>query len=357
MFSFSSFAFETKSEAFNSREWRNLCPVYKQHIDKDCESKNYLISETMPVHEKITFDATNEFCSNHKNTGIFYLECLSLSKGWDGGISSNDSLFSGVLFNDDPQGLVRRDRYGIGAVIDWLGALIFNNYINEKDTLTYKTHNGERQFLHSMRSCSNEEGNQTVEKITTYIADNFNLAKNINKAILNNDYDSLNKIFINSEESPKLENKNERIFYSYLDLFFPYGDDSEDEFASKSYIEKVKTRSRALALLSLGSALHVIQDSYSKSHTNRDEYNKRIINFYYYPNREHELSDAKHCEYDQYAIQNKDAIQTAIRKSTDFLNKFVESNCNPEDSNNTCKEEIKTWLKANVFDLAEQPRK
>jgi hypothetical protein len=108
--------------------------------------------------------------------------------------------------------------------------------------------------------------------------------------------------------------------------------------------------------LAIGSALHVIQDSYSTSHINRNG-NGEITEFYKYTKDQIVPGEYKlHCAHDQYSHNNEKQINLAIKMSSEFLSLFVENNCDSSDdqSKNTCKAIIKTWLEKKVFNLAEK---
>ncbi len=69
---------------------------------------------------------------------------------------------------------------------------------------------------------------------------------------------------------------------------------------------------RQTQLFALGSILHLIQNSYSRSHTHREFGVWKIKEFYKYPNHNHCLSDAG-------AITNKTEIEKAVSMSTRYL--------------------------------------
>jgi hypothetical protein len=108
-------------------------------------------------------------------------------------------------------------------------------------------------------------------------------------------------------------------------------------------------------LLALGSALHVIQDSYSKSHTKREPDTGDIIGFYNYEDHEDDFpSPSSHCKFDQLSDDNLKQIKMAEDKSEEFLEQFSQLDCrnSGEFNSNTCKSSIISWLLNNVFVLA-----
>jgi len=375
-----SFAFEIKPEAHNSMEW-NKNPDLKREIDKNCEDDTcYKVFSAMPVHEIITAEATKSFCKHYEKTesfrlwGLFNNECNNL-KQEDHAYSSNDPLISGVEFNDDPTGILRRDHYMFFN--DYPNARLFEKTLKKIGTLTNSSHYGESQFLHAMASLGDEKPTLTQKRIIDYVAENFNLAREIDLKIKSADFYALEKIknaTISNNDTYKfltgyegeceyddfIENNN-TIPRKGMNVFkllqrcgqLGYGEyPNKDEFNKATCSEKITSQSRTTGLLLLGSALHVIQDSYSTSHTKRDDKTRNIIKFYHYPNNYYELSPPLHCEHDQFAIQNQDAIQTATEKSRDFLIQFAEMDCDSSEGEaNTCKDKIKTWLKTNIFDL------
>jgi hypothetical protein len=109
-------------------------------------------------------------------------------------------------------------------------------------------------------------------------------------------------------------------------------------------------------LLALGSALHVIQDSYSKSHTTRERHTGDIIEFYNYENQEDDFpSPSSHCKFDQLTDDNLKQINMAEVKSEEFLDQFSQLDCRNlggEFDSKACKSSIINWLSNNVFLLA-----
>ena len=378
-----SFAFEIKPEAHNSMEW-NKNPELKREIDKNCEDDTcYKVFSSMPVHEIITAEATKSFCEHYEKTehfrlwGLFNNECNNLKQ--DHEYSSNDPLISGVEFNDDPTGIMRRDRPNWLFFLDWIQPSAFEETMEKPQTLTNSSHYGELQFLHAMASFGDEQISLTQKKIVDYVAENFNLAKQIDEKIRTKNFSEL------EVTRDKIISEND--FYSFLSgyrgeckyddfvedrivlpreqmtmfkLFqrcgqFGFGNDPKLDFSKPKDIDKIKEQSRIIGLLSIGSALHVIQDSYSTSHTKRDNQTRKIIKFYHYPNNHYELRPPLHCEHDQFTVQNQDAIQTATEKSRDFLIQFAEMDCDSSEGEaNTCKDKIKNWLKTNIFNLEEK---
>ncbi len=138
-----SFAFEIKPEFVNSFDW-NENPRLLQETDSSCNDSSYKKNNTVPVHEIITSEATKRLCwqyqreKNGKSNfdrleGIFANiseydehECKSLI-GHSDKYSSNDPLISGSEFNDDPTGILRRDRWGWQVIFDWIQAKDFEN--------------------------------------------------------------------------------------------------------------------------------------------------------------------------------------------------------------------------------------
>jgi len=396
-------AFEIKPVGFNSEKWINdHRPEYTDDTqDESCDGKFtgiwYKTFNANPVHEIITADAAKKYCNSykynesiHKENGkirenIFSLECDYIL-GKKNRSSSNSPIISGSFFNDDPTGRIRDEGYGLLAILR--GAIEFGSMINDKEntSTTYESHNGRNQFLHAMKSAHDnglpkEEPNDTRKRIVEYIAENFNLARYINEQLYSEEQEAsiarLNALlntsisrdgkygFILDYKSDKdLENGCK--YDKYINLFYcgesfkwgEFGDEAElKEETVKKPFEDIRTHARTLALLALGSAMHVIQDSYSTSHAQRDEKTNKIKVFYQYDNgNKPPLEDqSKHCQHDAYVRANNSSIDNAFQQSKAFLELVtINKNHFNNHSDQHCREAITNWLNKNVFQLANE---
>lgn len=378
--SISSAAFEIKPEGPNANVWKQPPESFNKNIEKSCGVTEYKVMEAMPVHEIITANAARRFCERIERKenlpSIFYdasstdwRECNDLLHGDNH--PSNNPLLSGSEFNDDPEGILRRDLPELEAVRDYLHASGFHSEMEEKGTLTNRSHYGDLQFLHAMASTCNEKRYITQKNIIDYVAENFNLAKSIDANL--HDDSALKSIL----ERPVTQKDYYHFFIRgksttvkklfYPDNQFEHGDLPKNEFEELSSEEQRLEQSTAIALVAFGSALHVIQDSYSTSHVKRDGDDKtaNIIKFYHYPNGEDdggepttyqrcpddELTTQSHCESDQYAAKNGKNIEKATDMSYEFMMQLLEDCDSTESQTNTCKKMIKKWLCTNIFNL------
>lgn len=389
--SFSAFSFEIKPQGPEARTWVSNIS-YNEEPCEECEGTFYKALSAKPLHEMITSTAVISLCDTESENikckleeGIFHGKCNSYKENKSNffhELSANDAFISGTEFNDDPTELLTRHEplwLPFPYIKDKWKAQDFDDILKTKGTLTYQSHKGDLQFLHSMKSSEKEEPSETIYKSMEYIKNNFNLAKKIeqwqrqknfkkleefpDELVPTNDY---YRIFLGHKgqceysEYKKLKKfesrencdfKFKRIF-SQCGNFSSYGEYSQGQFNELSNENKSFARSKAIALLSLGSALHVIQDSYSSSHVRRSV-DWRIKEFYNYNDNKNNVSEAypQHCEHDQASLNNKRQIEKAVEMTYMFLRLFITSDCNPSDdaAQNTCSSLVDTWLRDYVF--------
>lgn len=382
------YTFEIKPRSIDGSDKDWMQKLKYRKVKKDCDSVIYKASHSEPVHEYITASQMESFCNQLKEskdntTAIFKMECKDFKKN----ISANDPLLSGVEFNDDPFGIMKQNAktHTIKGILENRYTMSFSSVMeNDKNhNLTNQSHNGSLQYLHSM--CADEDDcNKTKEDVINYISAAFLLAKKIDFHIQNSQFNQLTELeelpmvatdtdvkYGFEDELRKLQGTESECEIGPLKNKFPlaprghsnigniflrcpqsldkhYGEYSKDDFVSlnnphkKTYNpnEQIITRARFTALLALGSALHVIQDSYSQSHTHRDD-KHQISQYYHYPN-------CKHCLSDQYAKGNEKPIENAQTSTKEFLELYLNSACNPNNWQ-VCKAEVQNWLKNNIF--------
>lgn len=387
--SFYCSAFEIKPQGSNSSDWINdinSINYLKERPCPQCEESLYKVFSSKPVHESITSNAVILLCKNVNMDieNILYDKCANYIENRNNvfhDYSANDALITGSQYNDDPTELLMLHQPLLNLIpyfSDKLKADKFTKISLTPDTLTYRSHYGDHQFLHAMKSCENEPKEETIRKSVEYIKSNFNMAKRINQWVNNKEWEAF-KIFLSDYIQPgdyyyqflgledqcdydkyastgsenSLPDKTRRQFkflFSQCGDFSEYGELSKCEYELLETDDKKRVAiSKAISLLALGSALHVIQDSYSSSHVDRNS-KWKIKGFYKYPN--HVSGEfALHCEHDQASKNNEAQINQAKFMSYEFLKLFVVSGCNPSDnsSENTCNVEVENWLLKNVF--------
>lgn len=197
-------------------------------------------------------------------------------------------LIGGVEWNDDPEVLVRKVVYEDG--FDKVKK--FPKNLKDEKAMTYRTHYGDMQFLHAMKSDADQDDQKVKQQIYDWIKNAY--AVTTGKIKYDQDIEGtyFSKYF--SKESVL---KYEKI----SDIFDPHKTYRNDE--------RLEKRTR---LFASGSILHLIQDSYSKSHTDRNSTEK--IKFKHYPN-----SDEVHCSSDVPSIANKKEIEKATEMSVEYL--------------------------------------
>ena len=370
-----SFAFEIKPEGPHAGSWSKgiYVPIKDSsteilHQSDDCTIDGNKVSNSMPVHEIITTGAGRNFCSQHDcydKEGVFFKECSDIFSGNYG--ASNNPLLAGAIFNDDPESLMRRNHSDsiFGRFKDYFTTFKeFKKSMEKRGTLTHSSHNRELQFLHSMQSTTDISREDTRKKILGYISENFSLAKEIDMLLKLNDINGLRRVLnkpISTESYYSIfQNHNGDCRFKFQKDLFSCGDfkigesSSRAEFDHLVFEEQIKSSSRTLALLALGSALHVIQDSYSKSHTTRERDTGEIIEFYNYENQEDDFhSPSSHCKFDQLSDDNLKQIKMAEVKSEEFLDQFSLLDCRTSDEfdSNACKSSIINWLSNDAFML------
>jgi hypothetical protein len=158
----SIYAFEIKPMGLSS--YKGLMELdYSNRPSSTCEKTRYKVIDAKPVHEKITLDALKEVCDRYRpsiNKGIFYNKCSQFKYGTVKNISSNDALLSGVQFNDDPTRILSRDNKSF--IDDVAKAKNFEDISHIPYSLTNRSHYGDLQFLHAMKSTENELPKETI---------------------------------------------------------------------------------------------------------------------------------------------------------------------------------------------------
>lgn len=250
--------------------------------------------------EKIEFRAPNENCKDEREyalkggnrpiheaiTRMAYFEATKSPLTYKNFLHP---LLSGVEWNDDPDQDLRKVLLADGTA----HILAFVNKLKSmqpSSSIAIRGHYGDMQFIHSMRSSGLEDA--PPEEIKRLI------------------YEWLRNVYMvaNGElsHSAPLEGT---YFAKYFRPELGYKEVS-DIFDRRKLLVSDRYSSTVRGLAA-GSMLHVIQDSYSASHTRRDG-SGALLDFYKYPNPDHCVADAGH-------TTNRAAIESALRSSTEFL--------------------------------------
>lgn len=233
-----------------------------------------------PVHERITRLARDRFVNR----------CLQETPNEPAcKLNSNprsviqDSLIRGIWWNDDPD----QDIYKISA-LTWLGhmwdakrrANSGKYVIDDKYMMQYRSHYGDLQFIHSMASTDGESATKTKEKIFMWAEFAYRMAI--------------------GELKPATKLKQVKV--AHLSDFFARQIDWKLRYIMEPKY-RLKDTPNDFADHALGSFLHMVQDSYSAAHVERNHSssakcpNGSIRRFMAYTHQ----SAAKHGEADTWS--------------------------------------------------------
>lgn len=241
-----------------------------------------------PVHETITLLAYDYYETPDNSTGGAAKTSADVLK--KSGILRD--LVIGAEWNDDPDSLLRQS---ITKSIYWYS--LFENAelqatckkdknvskcknveLTNDPMMLYRSHFGDLQFIHSMASSSDEPAYVTKRKIMVWAKFNYSIfvsSSSIENKIIGGSEDSmfadvaalLNKpgwtvgaLFDPAPSGKWVASINPLKFGRYVSFDKPR--------LQKTY-EKANNSKISIRYVALGSLLHIIQDSYSDSHTER----------------------------------------------------------------------------------------
>lgn len=237
------------------------------------ETSYALQGKNKPIHEAITK-------SEYKK--VFGKELL--------GYNYTQPLIAGVVWNDDPQQLIRKVWHndGVSKIIKFT-KLIKNGSNDVQFTMTQQSHFGDMQFLHSMKPKSENKLSDDDVKMLIY-----DWIKNSYRVVTGevSPEDSVKGTYFGNYFSENLG------YYKIRDVFDPTG-----MYAPEN-----------TKLIASGTIIHLIQDSYSKSHVIREKDSWQLKEFYTYPNKTHD-----HCLSDSATVRNKSEIEMASKKTNRYL--------------------------------------
>lgn len=225
-----------------------------------------VISEN--VHERITSEGRNIFLKEcetaNDKSGCKYEKDLA------SGSLIQDSLIRGVWWNDDPN----QDLYK-GRQIIWIGHMHDAERrakkgvdINGDYMMQYRSHYGDMQFLHSMASRDGENAEETKAKILMWAEFAYKISTN--EIASESTFSDVN--ISNLSRYFKRQSKW-KIKWILQPRYFLT--DTKNDFQEHA----------------LGTLLHMIEDSYSDSHIDRDHVGTpmcpqgRILSFHSYTNQ------------------------------------------------------------------------
>ncbi len=291
----------------------------------------------------------NAFCEGPWNINAPVHETLTQISLIDAGITQHTESFEhpevweyirGAIWNDDPDCLFF-DEDGNNTK-NWSSGFrwykIFSDckkhsheFIYSKNSLHLlgRSHFGDMSFLHSMAANNGEQAGGTLCNIIMWMEFTYKVAiKNIQ------DYQNLKDIIL-SNQSQK-----------YFDKLF-----KDDKFLSNRTVKQFFGCNLAgdVKKRAIGSLLHLIQDSYTKSHTERN-WNGDITIFYSYKTQ----NEDEHKSYDGWGYKDKGNLRQRIENFPDSQ-KILEkcTNILRLYKQHTKWEDVEHYVRQKVFPLAE----
>lgn len=239
--------------------------------------------EGFPVHEAITRDA---YAAAHGKP----LEVAS----W------LSPLIAGVVWNDDPQYLMRKAFFNGG-----MGKLSrFQKLIESKDrgTLTGRSHFGDLQYLHAMAPRTTGDVVLGTQETHDAIKAWLKTAYEVSIGLIPHDARAADTPLATFAEglACRVEGGATPAACTVLDVFDP------DHF----WREEDEMPAQVTRQLALGAMLHTVQDAFSRSHVQRDEAREGwpVVRYYSYPND-------LHCVHDMVLEANREPIRRAAEAS------------------------------------------
>lgn len=209
-------------------------------------------------------------------------------------------LLAGVEWNDDPEELIRRAYYYNARRNIWKFAYDEANAA-APNTLTRRTHHGDLSFLHSMRG-ENEDEATTKQRMHKWLEYTYTIAIGDVDPNTVRKTSPYNTLFgrVGCMKNYQLRNPDDCTVMDVLDIHRLYRDGDWQQ-----NIEELAT----------GAIAHMIQDSYSTSHTRRLNGTGKLLEMYTYD----AANELHHCESDGLYEKNKPAVEAAIRRTKDLL--------------------------------------
>ncbi|WP_409286905.1 hypothetical protein [Pseudomonas guariconensis] len=273
--------------AYNARANGETIRYLDDKYASRCTKAWYLHNlDTEPVHEIITRIAY---------PSVYGANGKLRAQTW------RSPLLAGVEWNDDPEQLLRRAVYYDGR------KNIQKFWENEGDasrpnTLTRRTHHGDLQFLHAMRE-SSQTSEEAKARLLRWLKFTYEIAignvpsNEIRKTSPYHEFFGK----VGCSKNPQLPNPSDCTVMDVLDIHRLHRDGD-----LKANLQQLAT----------GAIAHVIQDSYSSSHTQREAGGLgRLVQFYTYDEKNRET----HCESDGMYKKNEPNIEMAIAQTANLL--------------------------------------
>lgn len=255
-------AFEIKPLAFSlrgaeARDVNRTQVTYRDRTDPEaCQGDlvAYVKSEAQqPIHEIITRDAY----LNVKARRLSPERAIELRHRESKAVWAKPIL-SGVLWNDDPQWMLRK--LSTGAPLAFKNLMEAGKRSPASPDPTIRSHYGDLQFLHSMRS-RGEDVKSARENIRNWVLESMKVATGVTSARTELAKSAFGRYFPDRRRC-RFANESGTRPCEVADVF-----DEPGNFRTKTADGLWVVSERNIRELALGSALHVIQDAHSTSHT------------------------------------------------------------------------------------------
>lgn len=226
-----------------------------------------------------------------------------------------NDLVVGVRWNDDPLHMFRNHTA--------VGVLSFVDSCKKKTTkeidvywdLLYRSHCGDMQFLHSMASKENEIAGQTYEKIMSWLEFTYKTSTGSMPSDLR-----FRSVHYRMEEAASSTFKEIMIAPNgdrsmwLADVMFSF-DCTRTMIKRKAKCSYLNFNKEKVRNIALGSFLHLLQDSYSESHTKRNEDGRLVMFGAYTLQNKNEHADKDKSETPPF----KDELVTSSAKIIELV--------------------------------------
>ncbi|MFJ3049784.1 hypothetical protein [Pseudomonas nitroreducens] len=209
-------------------------------------------------------------------------------------------LLGGVEWNDDPEELTRKAWHYNGTAHIWLFKA-HEEDASRPNTLTRRVHHGDLQFLHAMRA-ADESDAQARAKMYRWLEYTYRVAIGEVPANTIRKTTPYHEFFgkVGCSRNPQLANPSDCTVLDVFDMKHMYRQGDQEE---------------NLRSLAAGAIAHLIQDSYSASHTQRENGTGRLLHLYTYDAENRKT----HCEKDGAYENNRASIDKAREMTAELL--------------------------------------